>query len=282
VNAGDMVSRDIKLLRPLDKGTMGSVWVADHLGLGHPVAVKLMSAAFVTDPNYVLRFQREAQSAARIDSPHVVRILGSGVTTAGLPYIVMELLQGESLHARLENAGRLSLPLTCTIVTQVCHALAPAHAMGIIHRDIKPANIFLTEQDGKPFIKLLDFGVAKVQNSPVGGRMTQTRDRVGTPFYMSPEQLFSAKHVDHRADLWSLAVVAYRCLTGELPYHGEVFWELVVSVKRGGFAPPSGLRPELPAQIDTWFDRALSAQPAFRFSSAAQMAAEIDRAIGPE
>jgi eukaryotic-like serine/threonine-protein kinase len=281
MNPGDMLSRDIRLRHPLDKGTMGSVWVADHLGLGLIVAVKILSAAFATDPNYVLRFHREAQAAARIDSPHVVRILGSGVSKDGLPFIVMELLQGETLQARLDDTSRLSLATTCTLVGQVCHALSPAHAMGIIHRDIKPANIFLTEPDGKLCIKLLDFGVAKVQTGPGAGRMTQTRDRVGTPFYMSPEQLFSAKHVDHRADLWSLAVVAYRCLTGQLPYHGEVFWELVIAVKRGGYAPASGMRPELPAPIDTWFERALHTQAAFRFPSAAQMAQELERAVGP-
>jgi serine/threonine protein kinase len=274
---GQMVSTDLRLVRPLDRGSMGSVWVAEHAGLGREVAVKFMSTEFVKDPNLVLRFGREVQAAASIESPHVVRILGHGLTPDGLPYMAMELLLGESLRARLQGAGRLAVEDAITVVRHVCEALGRAHARGIVHRDIKPANVFLTEPDGELLVKLLDFGVAKVQAAD-GIAMTRTTDRVGTPFYMSPEQLLSAKHVDHRADLWSTAVVAYHALTGEVPFKADSFGDLLLIVRRGAFAPPSGIRPELPAAIDAFFQRALHPQPAFRFASAEQMAAAFAEA----
>ena len=171
------------------------------------------------------------------------------------------------------------MELTCTIVRHICHALGAAHDKRIVHRDIKPTNIFLTDCDGTLRVKLLDFGVAK-DDATQAPMVTKTGDYVGTPFYTSPEQLFSAKHVDHRADLWSLAVVAYTCLTGELPFKADAFWEFVLAVKRGTFAPPSGLRPELAPPVDAWFERALHAQLALRFDSAAQMAQELERAAG--
>jgi eukaryotic-like serine/threonine-protein kinase len=278
VQPGDMVSPEIRLVRPLDEGSMGSIWVADHLGLGREIAVKFMSTAHVKDPNLVLRFSREAQAAARIESPHVARTLGHGLTLGGFPYIAMELLPGESLRARLDDVGRLSMDEAATIVRQICEALGCAHAVGVVHRDIKPANIFLTPIDDGLLVRLLDFGVAKVRAAD-GFDMTRTTDHVGTPYYMSPEQLFSAKHVDHRADLWSLSVVAYRCLTGEVPFKAETFGEVIVAVKRGVFAPPSALRPELPEALDAFFLRALGSQPALRFASAAELAGAFTQAI---
>jgi eukaryotic-like serine/threonine-protein kinase len=269
----------VRLVRPLAEGNMGTVWVADHLRLETQVAVKFMSAELARDANMVARFTREAQAAARIHSAHVVRILDQGVTADHIPFFVMELLEGESLDDRLKRAGYVSPAETAVIVGHVCKALGRAHALGIVHRDIKPANIFLTDEDGELFVKLLDFGVAKEQ---VGGlEMTRTHDRMGTPYYMSPEQLISAKRLDYRADLWSLGVVAYHCLFGQPPFKADAFPGLVIAVAGGQFVLPSAYWPSAPKALDAWFQRVLVREPERRFETARQMGEEFARAIRP-
>jgi serine/threonine-protein kinase len=277
VEAGQPVTASIRLVRLLDHGSMGSVWVADHKGLGTQVAVKFMSPEIAKNPNLVTRFSREAHAAAQIKSPHVVQSFDHGVTPDGAPYIVMELLDGESLQKRLKREGHLDAALTAQIVGQTCKALTRAHQLGIVHRDIKPANIFLTDSDGDLFVKLLDFGVAKQLDGDL--RMTRTNEKVGTPFYMSPEQLISAKHVDFRADLWSVGIVAYHCLVGQVPYKAATFGDLCLAVSRGIFTAPSAARPELSPRVDAWFQRMLARKPTDRFESAKQAAEELDRAV---
>src|SRR5262249_36668765 len=151
--------------------------------------------------------------------PHVVQILDHGVTTEGLPYIVMELLEGEELAQRIERLGRLTVRDTAIIVGQGSRALSKAHSLGIVHRDIEPENVFLTEIEGEVHVKVLDFGIAKKADASLGP-LTSTGSSMGTPHFMSPEQIVSAKGVDGRSDLWSLGVVAYQCLTGALPFTG--------------------------------------------------------------
>ena len=274
---GQPVTASIRLVRLLDHGSMGSVWVASHAGLGTEVAVKFMSPDVAKNPNLVTRFKLEAHAAAHIKSPHVVQILDHGITPDGVPYIAMELLEGESLQQRLKRDGHLDPPLTALIVSQTCKALTRAHQLGIVHRDIKPANIFLTDSDGDVFVKLLDFGVAKQADADLS--MTRTNEKVGTPFYMCPEQLISAKHVDFRADIWSVGIVAYHCLVGQVPYRASSFGDLCLVVSRGGFTPPSQGRPGVPARLDAWFLRALAKKPTDRFESAKQAAEELERAV---
>jgi serine/threonine-protein kinase len=277
MEAGQPVTPNIRLVRVLDQGSMGSVWVADHLTLGTQVAVKFMSPEVAKNPNLVARFTREAHAAAQIKSVHVVQILDHGITPDGVPYIAMELLEGESLHKRLRREGHVAPPDTARIISQTCKALAKAHNLGIVHRDIKPANIFLTDADDEIFVKLLDFGVAKQQDADF--QMTRTNEKVGTPFYMCPEQLISAKHVDFRADLWSIGVVAYHCLIGQVPFKASTFGDLCLTVSRGVFPLPSQVRPDLPPALDAWFLRALAKQPTARFESAKQQADELERAV---
>jgi len=273
MEAGRLVTPNIKLVRVLDKGSMGSVWVADHLTLGTQVAVKFMSPEVASKPNLVARFTREAHAAAQIKSVHVVQILDHGITPDGTPYIAMELLEGESLQQRLKREGPLGSALCSTIVGQTCKALTKAHALGIVHRDIKPANIFLMDSEGDVFVKLLDFGVAKQGDGDLS--MTRTNEKVGTPFYMCPEQLISAKHVDYRADIWSIGIVAYHCLIGQVPFKANTFGDLCLAVSRGVFPAPSRVRAELPPTLDGWFLRALARDPAKRFESAKQAADEL-------
>ncbi len=258
---------------------MGSVWVADHAGLGTQVAVKFMSPEVALHPHLVTRFSREAHAAAQIKSPHVVQILDHGITPEGVPYIVMELLEGESLQKRLKREERLAPRLVVPVVAQTCKALARAHALGIVHRDIKPGNIFLTDSDGDVFVKLLDFGVAKQVDQELA--VTRTNEKVGTPLYMCPEQLISAKHVDFRADLWSIGIVAYHCLMGHVPYRASTFGDLCLVVSRGLFTLPSDTFPELSPRVDGWFVRALARKPEGRFESAKQAAEELARVLKP-
>ncbi|WP_437963400.1 serine/threonine-protein kinase [Sorangium sp. So ce260] len=281
MNPGQQVTGTLRLARELGKGAMGSVWVADHLALGTQVAVKFMSPAYADQSGFVERFRREAMAAAQIKSPHVAQVFDHGVTHEGVPYIVMELLEGEDLKSRIQRLGALPPVEVTGIVAQTAKALGRAHQLGIVHRDIKPDNIFLLDVEGELFVKVVDFGVAKrVQGAPQGDLgMTSTGSVLGTPLYMSPEQLLSAKHVDFRADLWGLAVVAYHALTGQVPFRGETLGALSVVLHTGIFTPPSALRPELSPAIDAWMKRALALDPAARFGSARQMAEALEHAV---
>ncbi|HEU4407599.1 MAG TPA: serine/threonine-protein kinase [Polyangiaceae bacterium] len=273
----------VRLVRLLGQGGMGSVWAADHLRLGTQVAVKFLSPALATEAGPVVRFQHEAMSAAQIKSPHVVQIFDHGVFAGERPYIVMELLEGEDLGRRLERAGPLGLDELARVVAQVCRALAKAHAAGIVHRDLKPDNIFLLDQDGELFVKVLDFGVAKRTNLPHSLDMTDSGLLVGTPNYMSPEQVLDLRPIDQRADLWALGVVAYRCLLGRVPFEGSSLGAVCVAIERGVFEPPSRGRADVPPELDAWFAKALSRDPAARFGSAREMAEALATAcaLGP-
>jgi serine/threonine-protein kinase len=269
-----VVSENVRLVRQIGEGGMGSVWLADHLGLEAQVAVKFMSPALACVPAAVERFTREAKAAAHIRHPHVVQIFDSGAQShvaGGLPYMVMEYLEGEDLETRLHARGRLSLDDVATIVLQTSRALDKAHELGVVHRDIKPENIFLCEGNGdEPFVKVLDFGIAKTANDG-NIRVTNTGATLGTPNYMSPEQMLSAKNVDYHCDLWALAVVAYYAITGKLPFEGETYGAICLAVNRGRFRLPSRIRKSVPDAIDAWFRCALARQPENRFASAREL-----------
>lgn len=279
-----MVTANVRLTRPLGEGAMGCVWVADHLTLRTEVAVKFISGQVASDPQIMARFLQEASVAAQIKSPHVVQTFDQGVMGDGTPYIVMELLEGESLQERLNREGRLSLALVARILVQLSRALGRAHDIGVVHRDIKPDNVFLVPGDDGPFCKILDFGIAKQTTLPAMGGLTSPGTMVGTPEYMSPEQVLSAKDVDFRADLWGLAVTAYHCITGTLPFEAEALGQLCVKLLDGSFIPPSQHVPGLPPAIDQWMARAIALQPEQRFSSAKELATtftQIVAASGP-
>ena len=222
MEAGTVLAAKYRLDEVLGRGGMGSVWRALHLGLNAPVAVKLMDPAIMKTAGMLARFHREAQAAAQLRSPHVVQIIDHGVDAeTGTPFIAMELLEGESLADRLTRVGVLSPRETSRLVTEVCRALARAHEAGIVHRDLKPANLFLVANDDQEVTKVLDFGIAKSQPTQGLDTMTNSGSILGTPLYMSPEQISGGKSVDGRSDLWSLAVVACECLTGKRPVLGR-------------------------------------------------------------
>jgi serine/threonine-protein kinase len=270
---GTQVNPNVRLTRLVGEGAMGKVWVAEHITLGTDVAVKFISAELAkSHPDIVARFEREASVAAKIKSPHVVQTFDRGVMSDGTPYIVMELLEGESLLSRLDRVGRLSMKQTAQVVAQVARALRKAHELGIVHRDIKPDNIFVTTTEDGLFCKVLDFGIAKQAQLPKMGGLTSPGTLIGTPEYMSPEQVMSSKDVDEKADLWALAVTAYYCVTGVLPFTADALGALCVLLLKGEFEPASRVRPDLPPGTDAWFARALAKEPADRFSDARQMA----------
>jgi serine/threonine-protein kinase len=258
---------------------MGTVWLAEQLSLGAYVAVKVMRVAGVADEEARARFAQEARRVASVHSPHVVRILDYGVTLEGEPFIVMELLRGRDLAHYIDAHGPLDLATTAELLSQLCRGLSAAHEQGIVHRDIKPANVILVDNDGRPLVKLVDFGVSKSVRQ-VETSMTATGALMGTPFYMSPEQFMGQRDIDERSDLWSVAVLAYSCLTGKLPFRGESVVVISMAAHAGEFAAPSSLRAELPAALDAWFARAFAVDRSQRFASARELSESFGLAAG--
>jgi eukaryotic-like serine/threonine-protein kinase len=258
-----------RLERQLGKGGMGSVWLAEHLSLRSWVAVKLMDPAIAATPEGAERFRREAQAAASLRSAHVVQVLDYGVHET-TPYLVMELLNGESLAGCVERERRLTPERTVTVMTQVARALGRAHAAGIVHRDLKPDNIFLVREDDQELVKILDFGIAKTPKHAFGGMETRTGVTMGTPYYMSPEQVEGKKEVDFRTDLWAMAVITCECMTGVRPFDGSTYGELLLNICARPIAPPSA-QGFLLRGFDEWFAKATSRDQELRFASAQDM-----------
>jgi serine/threonine-protein kinase len=281
--AGMIISSNVRLLRPLGEGGMGSVWLAEHLSLRTSVVVKFMAPQLVQSAEAVARFSREAAAASQVKSPHVVHMLDHGVLESGSPYIVMELLEGRDLEEHIRTNGRLDPRDVVAIVAQLARALAKAHERGIVHRDIKPSNIFLCDAGGgELFVKLLDFGIAKSVEGGLSGGTTRSGSFLGSPFYMSPEQVVGAKTIDWRTDLWSLGVVAFEALTGEKPFVAETVGALALKIHRDPIPAPSSIHPALGPSVDAWFAKACAREPGARFGSAREMADALVVAVTGE
>ncbi len=251
---------------------MGSVWVAHNEQLDVPVAVKFMAPAFVGSAELVARFEREAKAAAQLRHPNVVQIFEHGLHD-GLPYMAMELLEGESLAARLRGGARLTLAETSRILGEVCLALRRAHERGLVHRDLKPANIFLCRHDDLEVVKVLDFGIAKSLSSLGPDEATKSGAILGSPHYMSPEQARrSSRQVDHRADLWALGVITFRCLVGRLPFPGDDVIDVLLRVCTEDAPRASAIAPDLGPEVDRFLARALARDPDARCQSARDFA----------
>jgi serine/threonine-protein kinase len=279
---GAVVGGKYRLETVLGYGGMGSVWEAMHLGLHKRVAVKLIGREFAASPEIRARFDNEAKAAAKLQSRHVVHIYDNGELDDGTPYIAMELLTGESLRARLKRDRTLSLKETVDILLQVCRALGRAHAAGIVHRDIKPDNLFLadSQDDDNYVVKVLDFGIAKIAPQAGITSSTRTGSAVGTPDYMSPEQMRGLKSIDKRTDYYSLGLVAYRMLTGERAFQGDSFADLAVVVSTTSPRSLLELRPDLPPAMEDWFRRASARDPSDRFQTAQELSEALVAASG--
>ncbi len=280
---GATISGRFRLVRLLGRGSTASVWLARHLALDVDVAVKFIDAAYRDHKDHRARFALEAQAAARISSPHVVSVLDFGAEVSGRLYIATEYLQGEDLGKLLERSGRLSPATTARIVSHACRGLGRAHALGIAHRDLKPENLFLVGgTEGEGFVlKILDFGVAKpAQKTSQDSVSAAVRQLIGRQAYVSPEQAQGSSDVDFRSDLFSIAVVAYHCLTGVIPFSGTSLAELTSAILSKDPLPATRLTPALPRAVDDWFQRALDKNPARRFASAKDLAQAFHMAIG--
>lgn len=297
---GLVIAQKYRLERELKRGGMGAVWIATHLGLETKVAIKFMSSRLLDLPTSVededgmksnpraltrVRFEREAKAAARIRSTNVVQMLDHGIDQ-GTPYIVMEYLRGEDLEARLKRVGRMPMGDLLPIVNAIGRALQLAHAEELVHRDLKPENVFLAKEGDEEIPKILDFGVAKAKaggsEQPIGtsGLSNQVVDgstvqgtMVGTPHYMSPEQIQVGGQVDHRADLWSFGVLIFRAITGQLPFPSPRLLELAMQICREPIPKATSVAPDLPPSIDAFFEKALSRDPAQRFQTARELVA---------
>ena len=254
----------------LGEGGMGIVVSARHLDLGTPVALKFLQAAMAKHPSVVERFLREARAAARLQSENVCRVIDVGRMDDGIPYIVMELMQGRDLAALLKERGPLPAPTIAEFILQASQAIAEAHALGIVHRDLKPANLFLAQRpNGKPIVKVLDFGVAKAPTNDQNFSLTRTQSVMGSPGYMSPEQLKSSKVVDARADIWSLGIVMYELTAGKQPFIAESITELAVRVVTEPHPP---LPPTTPNAFVSVISRCLEKDPAKRYPDVGALA----------
>lgn len=274
---GAVIADRFRLIRVLGKGGMGDVWSAQHIALDVTCAVKFIHADAAGKSEVRERFEREAKAAAGLKSPNVVQILDYGIHE-NVPYLAMELLEGESLSARIKRRGRLDSVEACRIVSGIGKALTKAHAAGIVHRDLKPENVFLVPDDDGEIAKVLDFGVAKNTNQLDSN--TRTGALLGTPYYMSPEQAQGIKAVDSRADLWSLAVVAFRCITGELPFRSDALGDLLIRIVTQPPPVPSQVLPGLPDSFDRWWDRASQREPDHRYQSAKELCDALALSLG--
>ena len=275
MNAGDVLGGRFRLLYPIGEGGMGAVWRAHQLQLDADVAIKVLHAQTAEQPGAISRFRREAKAAAALRSPHVVQIVDYGVDEdTGIAFIAMELLEGESLARRLVRLRTLSPEQTARWVSHTARALARAHASGVVHRDLKPANIFIVENGDEELAKVLDFGIAKVMGPADGVTATATGALLGTPHYMSPEQIDPARVVDFRTDLWSLAVIACECLTGRRPFEGDTLASLAMKISLSRSELPSSLGP-VPRGFDAWFARCTEPDPQRRFGSALELATAL-------
>jgi serine/threonine-protein kinase len=250
---------------------MGRVWIAEQIALERRVAVKVLTEEIIQTAQGLELFHREARATARVDHPHVVRVLDFDVMEDGVPFLVLELLVGETLEEHVTRSGPLALDEALELMRQTCDALGFAHECGILHRDIKAANLFLQQRSAGMEVKLLDFGIALRKNA---GRPASI---AGTPKYMSPEQL-AGTILDERCDLFSLAIALYYALTGQFPFPGDTATE--VSFAHGAAAPSiTKLRPDLPPALDAWFEQSLALDAEERFASARDMLEGFEDAL---
>src|SRR5574341_620695 len=262
-------------------GGMGDVYRATHVHLDTEFAVKLLKPEFVANQTAIKRFRLEAKAAGRIHHPNAVRVTDFGVTPERIVYLVMELVKGESLRGMMRNEGKLDYLRTVNIVRQVCGAVDAAHRGGVIHRDLKPDNILIEIVHNTERVKVLDFGIAKLREAKTDAFLTQAGTIIGTPQYMSPEQC-QGKTLDPRSDIYSIGILLYEMLTGEVPFDGESTLQVVYNQLHASPRPLMELSPHVPAQLAKVIMRALEKEPDQRPSSAIQFSDELKHSIEVE
>jgi serine/threonine protein kinase len=275
-HVGHVVGGRYRLDARIARGAMGSLWRAEHVELRCAVAIKFLDLSVGSETELHGRFLQEARSTAAVRCAHVVQVFDYG-REGNVPFIVMELLEGETLEQRLSRRGVLSPLELDKIFRDVVSGVSRSHATSVIHRDLKPSNIFIANEGSDEVTKLIDFGIAKVDEARLGFTPrvgTRAGTVIGTPDYMSPEQLRAGAEIDYSVDLWALAIVAFECLTGRPPFTGKSLTDLVVQICTETPVLPSTLA-RVPAGFDRWFRKATHRDPGSRFSSAEEMAAAL-------
>ena len=280
--SGEVIAGKYRIEGSLGEGGMAHVFAAHHELLDKPIAVKILSPLAAETANFrnlVERFLTEARAAAKVESAHVARVMDVGTLDNGLPYMVMERLDGCDLEELLRLEHHIAVSDTVDYMLQALQGLAHAHALGIVHRDLKPANLFLAHQpDGTAVIKIVDFGIAKLIDPTTGtGRITGDNSAVGSPMYMSPEQVRSSKTVDHRADIWAMGVVLYELLTGSSPFGDDDLGvgEIFAAVLEKKLPPVREKRPEVPAGLEAAVMKCLERDLDKRYADVSQLARDI-------
>lgn len=277
IATGDILGGKYCVERLLGRGGMGLVVAARHTVLGHVVAIKLLLPQIASRPGVVQRFLREARASVQLKGDHATRVIDVGTAdTTGLPFMVMEYLEGANLATYLRTT-RLPVGYAVALVWQACEAIEEAHNLGIVHRDIKPDNLFITKKaDGTPFVKVLDFGISQLpQSHPDSARLTGTAEVMGTPLYMSPEQLHSARSADRRSDVWALGVTLFEVLTGQVPFPGRNITEICSRVLTAEPLRPRALRPAIPERLELILSRCLEKRPERRFQRVSELQAAL-------
>jgi serine/threonine-protein kinase len=289
---GQIVSGKYRVGRLVGTGGMGTVWLGVHMGLGTKVAIKFIRPQFAERPDARRRFEIEARAAASVRSQHAVKVFDYGLTEHGRPYIVMEYLEGESLSEALIRRGPFPPEEAAIVIANAAKALAKAHAANIVHRDLKPDNVFLATNaegvDQEPFgyvVKLVDFGIAKMLDADVSGNgglkgPTQEGSVIGTPNFMSPEQLTVGGIPNALTDIWSLGACAYAAFTARIPFEGEVLGDIVLKVCVEPMPLPSKLVADCPPGLDGWFMRACHRDATKRFQSALELGDQLLKVCG--
>jgi len=277
VNEGDVLAGKYRVDKVLGLGGMGVVVAAHHIQLDDKVAIKFLLPESLANSEAVARFGREARAAVKIKSEHVARVTDVGTLENGAPYMVMEYLDGTDLAGWLKQRGPLPIEQAVDFLLQACEAIAEAHALGIVHRDLKPANLFVIRlPDGAYSVKVLDFGISKI--SGIGGAasdMTRTSALMGSPLYMSPEQMQSSKDADSRSDIWALGVVLYELLTADSPFVADTMPELVVKILTVPPPPLRNKRPDAPNGLEAVIVKCVNKDRGLRFQTVGELAVAL-------
>lgn len=275
-----LVDGKYRLRRQVGEGGMGAVFEAEHVGLGTKVAVKLLSEGFTADTRAVSRFRREARAAAAIQHPNIVAVHDTGTTEEGAPFLVMELLEGESLSSLLRRERKLSPTVATAVACQMLAGLAAAHEKRIIHRDLKPGNVVVArEPDGSRIVKILDFGISKFFSDPLASDVTASGGVVGTPRFMAPEQARGQSDLDARVDLYGVGVLLYRMVTGRLPATGSSQQEIIAKILAGNPTPPRELEPTIPPELERVILKSLAVSRDQRYLTAQEFVEDLRQAM---
>jgi eukaryotic-like serine/threonine-protein kinase len=283
---GTTLADRYEIVRRIGEGGMGAVYEARHCIIGKRVAIKVLLEKFLENQEFIARLLQEARLASSIGHQNIVDVTDFGTTRDGRAFVVMEFLDGEPLSELIMRDAPLPVERSLGIVKQVASALGAAHAKGIVHRDVKPENVYLVRRGESDFIKVVDFGVSKAvrnreESSTEWQRLTRTGAVLGTPLFMSPEQASGGDDIDHRADIWAVALILYECLTGELPFRGNNYLGVVSQILNKQAQPPSALRPELgiPAAVDRVVMHGLDKDRTRRYQAMDALERDLDRLL---